>query len=237
MLVEKPFVQFFMFVRWEKNHIFRPGLYYSVLSDLCRATEASMVLGKKISKKRVETFILTCVDALGHIETTNYHLFLREIGDAVLILFSSFDDVYQWWQTMQSWLAGRNRLWAVEGNLSQYELKQFRLECKTIIHAGEVDYSGAKIPLSASVNQVFKVEKMFKPHELGLTDQTLACVRPVLRFHLVSPSLRGTVKLPGDKESMKVYVIANYEKVMRACAVLRGETENVKRGKNDPSRP
>jgi hypothetical protein len=43
----------------EKNHVFRPGLYYIVLSDLCRATETSLVLGNDISSKRVETFILT----------------------------------------------------------------------------------------------------------------------------------------------------------------------------------
>ena len=34
----------------EENHIFRPGLYYIVLSDLCRATEASLVLGNEISR-------------------------------------------------------------------------------------------------------------------------------------------------------------------------------------------
>jgi hypothetical protein len=53
----------------EKDSVFRPGLYYAVLSDLCRATEASLVLGNDISRKRIETFILTCVDALGHIDT------------------------------------------------------------------------------------------------------------------------------------------------------------------------
>lgn len=200
----------------EKEHVFRPGLYYAVLSDLCRATQASLVLGNDISRKRIETFILTCVDALGHIETTNYHLFLREIGDAVLLLFSSFKDAYLWWRTMHSWLDGRNKMWTNELDLSTSELKQFRLEAKTIIHAGEIAYSGTNIPVSAAINQVFKVEKEFKANELGITHHALACARPVLRTLKLRPCLRGNVILPGDKEPLGVYLIDNYEKTLRA---------------------
>lgn len=200
----------------EEEHVFRPGLYYTVLSDLCRATEASLVLGNEISKKRIETFILTCVDALGHIETTNYHLFLREIGDAVLLLFSSFEDAYQWWLTMHSWLYGRDSIWTNELDLSRSELKQFRLKAKTIIHAGEVAYSGTNIPISAAINQVFKVEKNFKANELGITQHALSCARPVLRSLKLQSRLRCTVKLPGDKDPLGVYLINNYEKIIRA---------------------
>ena len=200
----------------EEEHVFRPGLYYAVLSDLCRATEASLVLGNEISKKRIETFILTCVDALGHIETTNYHIFLREIGDAVLLLFSSFEDAYQWWLTMHSWLDGRDGLWTDELDISRSELKQFRLKAKTIIHAGEVAYSGTNIPISAAINQVFKVEKNFKANELGITQHALSCARPVLRSLKLRARLRCKVKLPGDKDPLGVYLIDNYEKIIRA---------------------
>jgi hypothetical protein len=199
----------------ELNHVFRPGLYYTVLSDLCRATEASLVLGNDISKKRIETFILTCVDALGHIETTNYHLFLREIGDAVLMLFSSFNDAYEWWLTMHSWLDGRDGLWGMDLDLSRAERKHFKLEARTIIHAGEVTYSGINIPISAAVNQVFKVEKQFKANELGITQHALSCARPVLRSLKLSPRLRCTIKLPGDKAPLGIYLIDNYEKILR----------------------
>lgn len=201
--------------RMEEEHIFRPGLYYAVLSDLCRATEASLVLGNEISKKRIETFILTCVDALGHIETTNYHLFLREIGDAVLLLFSSFKDAYEWWRTMHSWLAGRDSMWPDELDLSRSELRQFRLQAKTIIHAGEVDYSGTNIPISAAINQVFKVEKNFKANELGITQHALSCARPILRSLKLRARLRCKVGLPGEKESLGVYLIDNYEWMIR----------------------
>jgi hypothetical protein len=202
--------------KMEKENVFRPGLYYTVLSDLCRATEASLVLGNEVSKKRIETFILTCVDALGHIETTNYHLFLREIGDAVLMLFSSFDDAYQWWLTMHSWLDGRDRMWGAELDLTRAEQKHFRLEAKTIIHAGEISYSGTNIPISTAINQVFKVEKQFKENELGITHQALLCARPVFRTLKLRAKLRYTVILPGDKDPMDVYLIDNYNRILRA---------------------
>ncbi len=199
----------------EEEHVFRPGLYYTVLSDLCRSTEASLVLGNEISKKRIETFILTCVDALGHIETTNYHLFLREIGDAVLMLFSSFEDAYGWWETMHSWLDGRDDMWTAELDLNRQKRKQFKLEAKTIIHAGEVSYSGGNIPISAAINQVFKVEKKFKANELGITHHALVCARPVFRSLKLHPRLRTAIKLPGDKNPLGVYLIDNYEKRLR----------------------
>jgi hypothetical protein len=202
--------------RMEEEHVFRPGLYYAVLSDLCHATEASQVLGNDISKKRIETFILTCVDALGHIETTNYHLFLREIGDAVLLLFSSFEDAYQWWLTMHSWLYGRDNMWMNELDLSRTERKHFRLEAKTIIHAGEVAYSGRNIPVSSAINQIFKVEKNFKANELGITQHALSCARPLLRSLKLRSKLRCMVTLPGDKDSLGVYLINNYKKIIRA---------------------
>jgi hypothetical protein len=74
----------------ERSRLFRPGLYYIVLSDLCRSTEASAILGTALNKKRVESFILRCVECLTYINPQNYFWFVREIGDAVLLLFSSF---------------------------------------------------------------------------------------------------------------------------------------------------
>jgi len=201
---------YYVLESWSRTIFFDKD--YIVLSDLCRATEASLVLGNDISRKRIETFILTCVDALGNIETTNYHLFLREIGDAVLLLFSSFEDAYEWWLTMHSWLNGRDYMWKEELYLARAEQKQFRLEAKTIIHAGEVSYSGKNIPLSAAINQVFKVEKYFRENELGITHHALLCARPVLRKLKLRSTLRHSVKLPGDKDSLGVYLINNYGK-------------------------
>src|SRR5271157_3499893 len=87
-------------MRLERKQLFRPGLYYILLSDLCRSTEASRHIGANLNRSRIETFILTCTEALGSIDLENYAIFLREIGDAVLMLFSSFQDILSWYTTM-----------------------------------------------------------------------------------------------------------------------------------------
>jgi len=188
----------------EKRKLFRPGLYYIVLSDLCRSTEASLRLGADLNKKRIESFILKCIETLGYMDLKNYTLFLREIGDAVLILFSSFADVYEWWSSMESWLDTQNSLWSWE--LSDAEYKVFFLEAKTVIHAGEVDYSGGSIPLAPAVNQVFKIEKLFGPRELGITDIVRTTAAPIIRSLNLRPRKRDRVKLPGDSEPIVVYL-------------------------------
>jgi hypothetical protein len=70
--------------------------------------------------------------------------------------------------------------------------------------------------LSAAINQVFKVEKNFKENELGITEYTLLCARPVLRELKLSQNLRASVKLPGDKDPLGVYLINNYGKILKA---------------------
>jgi hypothetical protein len=137
------------------------------------------------------------------------------------MLFSSFNDAFEWWLTMQSWLHGRDKMWTNELDLSRAEYRQFRLEAKTVIHAGEVEYSGTNIPISAAVNQVFKIEKEFKARELGITQQALACARPILRSHKLRPRLRGEVILPGDQEPIRIYVIADYNKLLQERRRIR----------------
>jgi hypothetical protein len=189
----------------ERKRVFRPGLYYIVLSDLCRSTEASARLGQDLNRKRVETFILTCIEALGCFDPRNYFLPIREIGDAVLILFSSFADVHDWWKTTNSLLGGRNHMWRAE--IPKGRFREFRLEAKTVVHAGEVAYSDGNIPVAQAVNEVFKVEKLFGARELGVTEAARSSITPVLRDLDLSPILRGSVLLPGSRRKTDVYVV------------------------------
>ena len=191
----------------EKNQLFRPGLYYILLSDLCRSTEASLHLGTELNRLRVETFILNCIDALGSTELQNYAMFLREVGDAVLIIFSSFSDVLEWYMTMQMFLAKRDQMCAFELGLGQEQYKHFKLEAKTVVHAGEVFYSDKKIPMAFAVNQVFKVEKLFKAGELGVTQTVLSSGLPILKGTFFEYKKRAKVTLPGDKNPIQTYVI------------------------------
>lgn len=189
----------------ERKQVFRPGLYYIVLSDLCRSTEASFALGHDLNRKRVETFILTCIETLGHIDPRNYFLPIREVGDAVLILFSSFADVHDWWKATNSWLRGRNQMW--EPRMRKGQLRQFRLEAKTVVHVGEVAYSDGNIPVAQAVNEVFKVEKFFRGNELGVTDAARLSVAPVLKDLKLVPKRRGSVILPGARSKTDVFVV------------------------------
>jgi len=198
----------------ERKRLFRPGLYYIVLSDLCRSTEVSARLGSELNKKRIESFVAKCIEILGSCDTRNYSLFLREIGDAVLIIFSSFHDAFDWWKDMESWLDTQNALWSQE--LTAKDYKQFFLEAKTIIHAGEVSYSGENVPVAEAVNQVFKVEKLFKAGELGISHPVLMAAGPVIRDLGLKPRKRATAILPGEKTSTVMYL---------ACKVLKRKVE------------
>ncbi len=195
--------------KMEKEKLFRPGLYYIVLSDLCRSTQAAARLGQDLNKRRVESFILTCIEALGNIQPINYFLPIREIGDAVLIIFSSFKDAHNWWLTMHEWLAVSNGRW--QEKLSKEQFAAFSLNAKTVVHLGEVAYSDDNIPVALAVNQVFKIEKLFGSGELGLTYPALLAAVPILRdLNLRARSLKS-VHLPGDKHPTATYVVDRWK--------------------------
>lgn len=191
----------------ERSRLFRPGLYYIVLSDLCRTTEASAILGTALNKKRVESFILRCVECLTYINPQNYFWFVREIGDAVLLLFSSFEDAFTWWCRMESWIDIQNALWKMD--LSAEQFKTFYIEAKTVIHAGEVAYSDNTIPVALAVNQTFKIEKLFGPSELGITHIVKTTAEPIITSLKLSPVKRKTIVLPRGTERTSVYLASS----------------------------
>ncbi len=100
--------------RLEDEKLFRPGLYYIVLIDLTSSTQASKALGVYLNQKRVQTFVTASVEALGNIELSSYAQFLKEIGDATLFIFSSFEDVYAWWKTAFNLFWSYNEEWEDE---------------------------------------------------------------------------------------------------------------------------
>ena len=183
-------------MRRERSRLFRQGLYYIVLADLCRSTEASAVLGVEANKQRVETFILSCIEALGWSSARNYFLPVREIGDAVLILFSSFEDAYDWWGDANAAIHSRNALWC--SSLKPKLRKHFSIEFKTVVHLGEVAYSDQTIPMAQAVNEVFKFEKKFGAGEFGLTEPSLRSASPLLPGIGLRPQYIGKATAPGS---------------------------------------
>src|SRR5580692_5216751 len=80
----------------EKTSLFRPGLYYIVLADLCANTAFNTKYGDAEGDVRTEWFHTAAIQSIGEIEVRNYIAFSKTIGDAALLIFSSFLDVYEW---------------------------------------------------------------------------------------------------------------------------------------------
>jgi class 3 adenylate cyclase len=184
-------------------------LYYVVLSDLCNATEASAKLGLELNKQRVESFITVCVGSLGALRPANYAQVIKPAGDAVLLIFSVFADVYNWWSRTQ----GQMQFYSSEWNrkLSPELRSTFQLRSKTVIHVGEVAYSDGKDPVAAAVNQVFKIEKLFGSGELGCTEIARAVAAPFFADLSLAPRQREEVILPGVDNPTMTWLLATNE--------------------------
>jgi class 3 adenylate cyclase len=195
--------------RMEENRLLRSGVYYVVLSDLSGATDASAKLGVDLNRRRVESFITVCVESLGASKPNSYAQFLKPVGDAALFLFSAFFDLYGWWREAQS----RMQLYSSEWNreLESDKRSVFQLRSKTVIHVGEVVYSEEKDPVAAAVNQVFKIEKLFKPGELGSTETARMVASPFFPDLSLQPVIREEVTLPGADAPMMTWVLATNE--------------------------
>jgi class 3 adenylate cyclase len=190
----------------EEQKLFRPGLYYIVLIDLSSSTKASETLGTELNQKRVQTFVTASVEALGNIELSSYAQFLKEIGDATLFIFSSFEDLYAWWRTAVGLFWSYNKEW--EDEIEDGSLyKSFIIRAKTVVHLGEVSYITHGNPLSLAVNQVFKIEKLFKPSQLGCTEAVRLAASPHFRKFKIRPKKGSSVILPGEEEKSPTWIL------------------------------
>ena len=189
-----------------RDHLLRCGVSYVALSDLTGATESSKTLGVEINKQRVESFITASVGSLGLSRPANYAQFVKTVGDAGLFLFSAFTDLFHWWTVMQSQMRlysyewGKDRDTALAG--------AFTVRAQTVFHAGEVNDSDITNPVSAAVNDVFKIEKQFQPGELGCTELGRIVAAPFFPDLGLTPEIRGEVALPGSAAPVQTWVVA-----------------------------
>lgn len=190
----------------EEEQIFRPGLYYIVLIDLTASTEASKRLGTELNQRRVQTFVTACVEALGEIELSSYAQFQKEIGDGTLFIFSSFEDLYAWWTRVEDGFFSYNQEW--DDELDDDDLMRwFNISAKTVVHLGEVSYITKGNPLAFAVNQVFKVEKLFGPGQLGCTDVVRSVASPLFEKLEIKPAAGQEVILPGDANASPTWIL------------------------------
>jgi hypothetical protein len=131
----------------EKASLFRPGLYYIVLADLCANTAFNAKYGDSEGDIRTEWFQTAAIQSIGEIEIRNYVAFSKTIGDAALLIFSSFGDVYEWSERFSRNLEAMSdeypeSLDTRDIGYDDHEqlIKDFTLRARRLVHLGEVSY-------------------------------------------------------------------------------------------------
>jgi hypothetical protein len=132
---------------------------------------------------------------------------LKEIGDATLFIFSSFEDLYHWWKTTENGFFNYNDEW--DDELGEELFRAFNITAKTVVHLGEVSYITKENPLSLAVNQVFKIEKLFGRGELGCTEAVRSAACPHFEKLKIKPSRGRDVTLPGDNDASPTWILDN----------------------------
>jgi hypothetical protein len=200
----------------EKTSLFRPGLYYIVLTDLCSNTAFTAKYGDAEGDVRTEWFHTAAIQSIGEIDVQNYAAFIKTIGDATLLIFSSFKDVYAWSEKFSSNLEKMTSEYPEnlairhvdydEDKLDQ-RLEDFKLRARRLVHLGEVSYKKPSDPLALAVSQTFKIEKNFSETDLGCTQVVADAVRPKLDELGLILKENKKVKIPGVGNEVMTYYI------------------------------
>ena len=202
--------------KMEETSLFRPGLYYIVLADLCGNTVFNAKYGDSEGDVRIEWFQTAAIQSIGEISLRNYIAFSKTIGDAALFIFSSFQDVYEWSETLSRNLEAMtveytenmdNRDVEYDVEKLDQRLEDFRLRARRLVHLGEVSYKEHSDPLSLAVSQTFKIEKTFSETELGCTQPVADAIRPKLEELGLELKENKTVMVSGFMEGLMTYYI------------------------------
>jgi hypothetical protein len=202
--------------KMEETSLFRPGLYYIVLADLCANTAFNAKYGDAEGDVRTEWFQTAAIQSIGEITVQNYVAFSKTIGDAALLIFSSFKDVYEWSEKFSANLEAMTgeypenleirRVDYVKEELDQ-RLEDFRLRARRLVHLGEVSYKEHSDPLSLAVSQTFKIEKSFSETDLGCTQAVADAIRPKLGELGLTLRENKKVNIPGVEGEVMTYYL------------------------------
>jgi class 3 adenylate cyclase len=171
----------------------RSGLYYLVLVDIVGSTAYMAEHGNVAADRRIEHFVRSAPEAIGQIELTNTAIFIKEIGDAVLLIFQCFPDVLKWQAAFESYLDLYGRPGAPE-----------RIAIRTCVHIGDVILRGVN-PVALAVSQLFKFEKEVAAGEIALSAPAYYAAWPTLAraYHAFEP--QGEVDLDGYPDPVVLY--------------------------------
>jgi class 3 adenylate cyclase len=148
----------------QMQKVLRNGLYYVVLVDIEGSTKYAQEKGNIALADKIKYFVTSTFTALGNAKLENLALYIKEIGDAVLLIFAHFPDILRWNNSLLEWLSIR---------------KDYNFNIRTCINVGEVYLEGV-YPLSLAVSQTFKMEKLVKAGEIVLTEPAYLTAWPTL---------------------------------------------------------
>jgi class 3 adenylate cyclase len=201
----------------EANSLFRPGLYYIVLADLCSNTAFNATYGDREGDVRTQWFHTAVIESLGEIQLRNYVAFSKTIGDASLVIFSSIQDVVAWSSKLSENLGAlsqeyRERAHEVFADFSEQRIEEaidaFELRARRLVHLGEVSFQAELDPISLAVSQTFKIEKTFTETHLGCTQAVADAISPKLLELGVNLVENKPVLIAGAKtETMTYYIL------------------------------
>lgn len=191
---------------------FRPCLYYIVLIDLAGSTLASARLEPDENIKRIKQFGGFTMEALKKIPARNIQIFLSEIGDASLFLFTNFQDVLNWARIVDELLNAYNQNCIMEGKPEVYQM--YSRKC---IHLGEVHFTEESDPIALAINQIFKIEKEFKNGQFGITDAVKQVILPRINSGQLNAKLITRTVLPGENYPCRLWdvtVVKSHKEVI-----------------------
>jgi hypothetical protein len=201
----------------EAASLFRPGLYYIVLADLIGSTSFNTKYGDAEGDIRTEWFHTAVIQALGDLKPENYFAFSKTIGDASLILFSSFKDVFRWSRSLDNGMTSMSEEYGtsledrgvdVADEDFDERFEAFRLRARRLVHLGEVSYQDEVDPLSQAVSSTFKIEKEFSLTYLGCTQPVADAIGPKLPELGARLVQNAPIEIPGlTAKTMSYYVV------------------------------
>ena len=218
-----PAVDAIMKVReMESSSLFRPGLYYIVLADLVGNTRFNATYGDAEGDVRTQWFHTCVIESLGEIVLENYVAFSKTIGDASLLMFSSFKDVFQWSARLDHNLESMTAEYPESLEIRNVEYDEesldqrmgdFAMKARRLVHLGEVSYKEHSDPLSLAVSQTFKMEKSFGKTHLGCTQPVADAIKPKLSELGARLVKNKEIMIAGSSvKSMSYYVVGRNRK-------------------------
>lgn len=173
--------------------VVRSGLYYPVLVDIVASTQYLAEYGNVTAAARIQFFVTSAIAAISETDITNNAIFIKELGDAVLLLFQCFPDVIRWHDRFEERLAS-----------FMPDQPEHKFRIRTCVHVGDVILQGVN-PVALAVSQLFKFEKDVEENEIVLSEPAYQAAWPTLARAYHAFEAMGDVELPGYPEPVGLY--------------------------------